>query len=1101
MEYIFDLNKQMTNIGMVTGQNQNQLANMASKFNDMAKEFGVTTLTVAEGATEFIRQGKTVAETNELLRNSIMMGKLGNIEAKDATDKLIAVTNAYNISAKDSIKVVDVLVSLDNKFATSTAEIASAMQKSSSMAKLAGVSYQDLASYITVISATTRQSGETIGQALKTVFARMEQVKAGAKIDEEGEAINNVEKVLLTQGIRLRDNNEQFRDMSDVLQDVAVKYKELGKQGKDVEQQQIIGAIAGVRQANMLSALFDQWDQVGKAQTAAADAGGIATERYKIYMQGLEATLNKFKATWEELWSTTVSGDFIKGLVEFGAKTIQLVTNLGGLVPVLLAIGAALIVIKAQSMSGSIVQILTYIPRLIVMLNLWRQGMLGVAGANMAAASAQALVTGGISILVAGLVLLIANADKLGNSMNNLNRRLQENYDITTENVNELNSLISEYEQLSSKSNKSADDMARLLDIQTILNTKYGYSTDGINSYTAAIDGNSIAIEENIAWMKKRAELEATEFLEKNKSSYETGKEFLKTIQTRSWGTGYVTGTPEEILSQARKDYSEGMGNRTSINLTIDQLDEEIRAAQELVINYEHYNNVLKANSDITRDAERTRTANILAMSQENQETKESIPLLEELTDASDELGKITKEATSSAISGYETLRSVLESYNDTNVVTINQAQKLIDAGYGEAVSINQLTGEVSINTQMLRQLAIAKADAAITALQNQLAIWQETTAIESQEKDLINNINLWRQRKAAIKGSAINTVDLLKAISSFSGGVAKVASGSSSAIDKLTESRKKSYETEIKGYEAQKKALDNQKKDLEAQKDAYKDIIDAMKEKLRIQKEESDFQNELEDKNKELADIENELFAIQFDNSQEAKAKRLKLEEDKAEKIEEITQFQADRTYDIQIEALDAEYEAYARMIDQQLAGIDAIISGFDAMIAKINELIDTLSKLSDSSSGSGGFGSAVQSDISKIISKTLPLKPSQMKRYGYLFHDGGLVESHHDGDFAGSLKSNEVFSKLLKGEYVSTEAQMKNFLSDILPRMMIGSNAMIQNKSGNGDISINMPITIEGNADESLLPKIKNMVSEVIYEGMKNKGYRRNVNSYGNV
>jgi len=31
--------------------------------------------------------------------------------------------------------------------------------------------------------------------------------------------------------------------------------------------------------------------------------------------------------------------------------------------------------------------------------------------------------------------------------------------------------------------------------------------------------------------------------------------------------------------------------------------------------------------------------------------------------------------------------------------------------------------------------------------------------------------------------------------------------------------------------------------------------------------------------------------------------------------------------------------------------------------------------------------------------------------------------------------------------------------------------------------------------------LPKIKNMVSEVIYEGMKNKGYRRNVNSYGNV
>ena len=93
------------------------------------------------------------------------MSKLGNLEAADATDKLISVTNAYNISAKDSIGVVSTLIGLDNSFATSTSEIAEAMQKSASMAKLAGVSYQDLASYISVISATTRQSGETIGQA------------------------------------------------------------------------------------------------------------------------------------------------------------------------------------------------------------------------------------------------------------------------------------------------------------------------------------------------------------------------------------------------------------------------------------------------------------------------------------------------------------------------------------------------------------------------------------------------------------------------------------------------------------------------------------------------------------------------------------------------------------------------------------------------------------------------------------------------------------------------------------------------------------------------------------------------------------------------
>ena len=245
VQYVKDLDTEMTNIGMAMGQTTDQISNLSLEFNDMARELGVTTLEVARGATAWIRQGKSAAETMEFLRSSTMMSKLGNLEAADATDKLIAVTNAYNISAKDSIKVVDVLIDLDNRFATSTSEISAAMQKSASMSKLAGVSYQDLASYIAVISATTRQSGETIGQAMKTIFARMEQVKAGANIDQEGEAINNVEKVLLANGIALRDDVDSFRDMSAVLQDGAVKYKELAASGDTVAQQQIIGAIAG----------------------------------------------------------------------------------------------------------------------------------------------------------------------------------------------------------------------------------------------------------------------------------------------------------------------------------------------------------------------------------------------------------------------------------------------------------------------------------------------------------------------------------------------------------------------------------------------------------------------------------------------------------------------------------------------------------------------------------------------------------------------------------------------------------------------------------------------------------------------------------------
>ena len=96
------------------------------------------------------------------------------------------------------------------------------------------------------------------------------------------------------------------------------------------------------------------------------------------------------------------------------------------------------------------------------------------------------------------------------------------------------------------------------------------------------------------------------------------------------------------------------------------------------------------------------------------------------------------------------------------------------------------------------------------------------------------------------------------------------------------------------------------------------------------------------------------------------------------------------------------------------------------------------------------------------------------------YSKHDGGLVEEHHNGDFAGNLKSNEVFSKLLKGEYVATEYQMNNFLKNILPRFMSPSISSTNQSVGN--ITVTMPITVQGNMDSSVIPDMDKIADKVI-------------------
>jgi hypothetical protein len=165
VQYLKDLDKELTNIQLVSGQTSSEVYKLADSFNKMAKELGATTLDMAKGATTWIRQGKSMEETMELLRISTMLSKLGDLEAAEATEKLTAVMNGYRLETSEAIKVTDTLIALDNSLATSTRAIVDGMSKASSMANAAGVSYQNLAAYIGVVQSVTQQSGDTVGQA------------------------------------------------------------------------------------------------------------------------------------------------------------------------------------------------------------------------------------------------------------------------------------------------------------------------------------------------------------------------------------------------------------------------------------------------------------------------------------------------------------------------------------------------------------------------------------------------------------------------------------------------------------------------------------------------------------------------------------------------------------------------------------------------------------------------------------------------------------------------------------------------------------------------------------------------------------------------
>jgi phage-related minor tail protein len=165
IQYIKDLNKSMTDTQIVTGYTKDQIKGLASDYNNVATELGATTLEVSKGALEWQRQGKTIEETEKLLRASVMMAKLANMDQAASTEALTSIMNGYKLSVDEVIPTIDKLVALDNNYATSVQEISDALTKVSAVSKQSNVSLEEMAAMITVVSSDTRIAAESVGQS------------------------------------------------------------------------------------------------------------------------------------------------------------------------------------------------------------------------------------------------------------------------------------------------------------------------------------------------------------------------------------------------------------------------------------------------------------------------------------------------------------------------------------------------------------------------------------------------------------------------------------------------------------------------------------------------------------------------------------------------------------------------------------------------------------------------------------------------------------------------------------------------------------------------------------------------------------------------
>lgn len=302
------LDQKMVDLQIASGYTKNNIHDMMLEFNDLAKEIGKTTEEIAEAANDWLRAGYEGQEASQLTEASMQLSTLGMISSADATSYLISVLKGWKLEASEIQGVVDRLSAVDMAAAISAGDLAEAMSRASNSAQMAGTTLDRYIAYLTTITDVTQKSAASVGESMKTVYARYQNIAAGkfvaAEADIESENynadewanLNDVEKALGALGINIRDSVSSFRDFDDIMDEIASKWNTY----TDVQKSGIATSLAGVRQRENLLTLFENWDAVEKFEEISTNAYGTAIEKMKSYTDSVEAAKNRITVALEK---------------------------------------------------------------------------------------------------------------------------------------------------------------------------------------------------------------------------------------------------------------------------------------------------------------------------------------------------------------------------------------------------------------------------------------------------------------------------------------------------------------------------------------------------------------------------------------------------------------------------------------------------------------------------------------------------------------------------------------------------------------------------------------------------------------------------------
>jgi len=274
-----NVQKQFADINRILNVSNKEFDTFSNSLFNIGKKTATTFDDAAKAALEFARQGLGMNETLKRTSDALTLVRLTGVNADKAVSALTATVNAFQQSSLTTTQALNKFVAVETKFAVSAKDLMEGLGRVGSAAVDAKVDFDELNAMIAAVQQQTGRGGAVIGNALKTIFTRLQRRDTLTALEQF-----NVE---------VQDMQGNILPAMTILQNFSKAYKTLTDANKAYLREQV----AGVFQANILSAIVkdinSDFQVYNRALTTSTEATNEAANANARLNQTISALLSQ----------------------------------------------------------------------------------------------------------------------------------------------------------------------------------------------------------------------------------------------------------------------------------------------------------------------------------------------------------------------------------------------------------------------------------------------------------------------------------------------------------------------------------------------------------------------------------------------------------------------------------------------------------------------------------------------------------------------------------------------------------------------------------------------------------------------------------------